>query len=109
MQALGNLLAAIVLGGLILFGLLWLWFLFEQQGRPSGYSQSQSGYSYQYQNGYQNQNGYQSGYDTGPGNGYGYDTGQPAYPYVRRVRRHVHHPCYIPCYTRSCYIPCYPR
>lgn len=105
MQALGNLLAAIVLGGLILFGLLWLWFLFEQQGRPSGYSQSQSGYSYQYQNGYQNQNGY----DTGPGNGYGYDTGQPAYPYVRRVRRHVHHPCYIPCYTRSCYIPCYPR
>ena len=102
MQAFGNLLAAVILGGLILFGLLWLWFWFEQQGQRSNSSQYQSGYSYQDQNVYDT--GHGNSYDAGYGNGY--NTGQPAYPYGRLVRRHAHHPCYSVCYTRSCYSPC---
>lgn len=102
------LIVAVLLGGLILFGLLWLWFWFEQGG-PSRYSsQDQSGYSSQDQSGYssQYQNGYDNGY-SGNGNGYnrysaygnGYNAGQgqPIDPYVSGVRRRAR-PCYNPCY-----------
>ncbi len=93
MQLFPALLAAIIIGGLTLFGLLWLWFYFEQGG--SGSYGDQSGYS---------QNGYNNGYDGnsgyGGGGGYGnngYGSGyQPVYPYVRRAR--MRPPCYNPCY-----------
>src|SRR5271157_5664021 len=92
------LITAVIVGGFILFGLLWLWFRFEQGGGSQNSSQDQSGYSYQDQSGYssQYQNGYNNGYG---GNGYGYNSGQgqPTYPYVP-VRRRVRSPCYNPCY-----------
>jgi|SRR5271157_1611813 len=89
------LITAVIVGGFILFGLLWLWFWFEQNG-PSRYSsQDQSGYSSQ------NQSGYDSGYSrsgySGYGNRYNAGQGQPIYPYVP-VRRRVRSPCYNPCY-----------
>jgi hypothetical protein len=92
MRDLPALIVAVLVGGLILFGLLWLWFWFEQNslGGRNGYSyQDQSGYSSQ-QYGYDNQYDGSTGYY---GNGYGYNTGQ--YPYVRRARVR---PCYNPCY-----------
>ena len=96
MRDLPALLVAVLLGGLMLFGLLWLWFWFEQNsssGGRNGYSsQDQSGYSSQYQTGYDN--GY-NGSSGSYGNGYGYNTGQ--YPYGRGARRFVR-PCYNPCY-----------
>ncbi len=95
MQIFSALLGAIIIGGLTLFGLLWLWFWFEQGG--SGNSGDQSGYS---QNGYDNGYGGNNGYGNGYGGGYannGYGGGyQPIYPYVRRAR--MRPPCYNPCY-----------
>ncbi len=94
------LIVAVILGGLILFGLLWLWFLFEQgsSGNSSQYQSGQydSGNSSQYQNGYDGgYNGYGNGYTRygGYGNTYNAGQGQPIYPYVRRRS-----PCYNPCY-----------
>jgi hypothetical protein len=96
MRDLPALIVAVLMGGLILFGLLWLWFLFEQNSSSrggsggNGYSsQDQSGYSSQ-QYGYDNQYSGSRGYY---GNDYGYNTGQ--YPPVRRARVR---PCYNPCY-----------
>ena len=49
MRNLPALIVAVLMGGLILFGLLWLWFWFEQNSSSrggNGYSsQDQSGYS----------------------------------------------------------------
>ncbi len=58
------LIVAVLLGGLILFGLLWLWFWFEQAGFSRYSSQGQSGYTSQDQSGYssQGQSGYSSQY-----------------------------------------------
>jgi hypothetical protein len=93
MRDLPALIVAVLMGGLILFGLLWLWFWFEQNssggGRNAYSSQDQSGYQSQ-QYGYDNQYSGSRGYY---GNGYGYNSGQ--YPYVRRARVR---PCYNPCY-----------
>jgi hypothetical protein len=100
MRDLPALIVAVLFGGLILFGLLWLWFWFEQQGSSSG----RYGYSSQDQSEYssQDQNGYDSRYRRYGNNGYsgygsGYNTGQAEYPYVQRVRRRAR-PCYNPCY-----------
>lgn len=102
-----GMLIAFILGGLTLFGLLWLWFWFEQ-GR-SGSSGDQSGYSQNgNDNGYGGGNNYGGGSGYGGGNGYGgygngYSNGygngyQPTYPYVRRARLRMMPPCYNPCY-----------
>jgi hypothetical protein len=107
MRDLPALIVAVLLGGLILFGLLWLWFYFEQNsssGRDGYSSQDQSGYSSRYQSRYSSddQSGYDSGYRRYGNNGYsgysnGYNSGQAEYPYVQRVRRRPR-PCYNPCY-----------
>jgi hypothetical protein len=110
MRDLPALIVAVLFGGLILFGLLWLWFWFEQNsssGRNGSSSQDQSGYSSQDQSGYSSQ--YQNGYDNGYsgnrngynrysayGNGYNAGQSQPIDPYVP-VRRRAR-PCYNPCY-----------
>jgi hypothetical protein len=104
MRDLPALIVAVLLGGLILFGLLWLWFWFEKNGSSRYSSQDQSGYSSQ------DQNSYDSGYSRYGNSGYGrygnnrysgydngYNTDQPEYPYVQRVRRRAR-PCYNPCY-----------
>ena len=56
MRNLPALIVAVLMGGLILFGLLWLWFWFEQNSSSrggNGYSsQDQPGYSSQDQGGY---------------------------------------------------------
>jgi len=93
MRALPELIVAVVLGGLLLFGLLWLWFWFEDNlsWRRNGYpSQYRSGYSHQSEN----------GYDGGDRHGYGddYRAGQPIHSRPYRARRHVRRPCYDPCY-----------
>ena len=91
MRNLPALIVAVLMGGLILFGLLWLWFWFEQNSSSRGgngsSSQDQSGYSSQDQGGYNSQYG----------NRYNAGQGQPIYPYVP-VRRRVRPPCYNPCY-----------
>ena len=98
MRDLPALIVAVLMGGLILFGLLWLWFWFEQNSSRGGNaysSQDQSGYSSQDQSGYSSQQyGYDNQYSGSRGYyGNGYNTGQ--YPYVRRARVR---PCYNPCY-----------
>ena len=91
MRNLPALIVAVLMGGLILFGLLWLWFWFEQNSSSRGgngsSSQDQPGYSSQEQGGYNSQYG----------NRYNAGQGQPIYPYVP-VRRRVRPPCYNPCY-----------
>ena len=91
MRDLPALIVAVLMGGLILFGLLWLWFWFEQNSSSRGgngsSSQDQPGYSSQEQGGYNSQYG----------NRYNAGQGQPIYPYVP-VRRRVRPPCYNPCY-----------
>ena len=102
MRDLPALIVAVLFGGLILFGLLWLWFWFEQNSSSGGNgysSQDQSGYSSQYQNGYDNgYSGNGNGYNrySAYGNGYNAGQGQPIDPYGR-VRRRAR-PCYNPCY-----------
>ena len=91
MRNLPALIVAVLMGGLILFGLLWLWFWFEQNSSSRG----GNGYSSQDQSGYSSQD--QGGYNSGYGNGYNTGQGQPIYPYVP-VRRRVRPPCYNPCY-----------
>ena len=94
---------SVILGGIILFFLLWIWFWFEQGGpsrmqSQSGYpSDDDQGYSPRYQNNYDNRYGRYGGDSryAGYGNGYGYDQGQPAYP-PRRFRRPTG--CGNPCY-----------
>jgi hypothetical protein len=99
MRDLPALIVAVLMGGLILFGLLWLWFWFEQNSSSRGgnaySSQDQSGYSSQDQAGYSSQQyGYDNQYSGSRGYyGNGYNAGQ--YPYVRRARVR---PCYNPCY-----------
>jgi len=90
MRVLPALIVAVLMGGLILFGLLWLWFWFEQNSSRGG-----NGYSSQDQSGYSSQD--QGGYNSQYGNGYNTGQGQPIYPYVP-VRRRVRPPCYNPCY-----------
>ena len=94
------LIVAVIVGGLTLFGLLWLWFYFEQGGSGSQYQSGQDdgGYSSQNPNGYGGgYNGYGNGYNGygGYSNAYNSGQGQPIYPYARRRLRY---PCYNPCY-----------
>jgi len=92
------LITAVIIGGFILFGLLWLWFWFEQNGPSRNSSQDQSGYSSQDQSGNDSEySRYRNNGDSGYGNGYNTGQGQPIYPYVP-VRRRVRSPCYNPCY-----------
>ena len=91
MRNLPALIVAVLMGGLILFGLLWLWFWFEQNSSSRG----GNGYSSQDQPGYSSQD--QGGYNSEYGNRYNTGQGQPIYPYVP-VRRRVRPPCYNPCY-----------
>ena len=91
MRNLPALIVAVLMGGLILFGLLWLWFWFEQNSSSRGGNGSSS----QDQPGYSSQD--QGGYNSEYGNGYNAGQGQPIYPYVP-VRRRVRPPCYNPCY-----------
>jgi hypothetical protein len=94
MRDLPALIVAVLMGGLILFGLLWLWFWFEQNSSSRGGSGG-NGYSSQDQSGSSSQQyGYDNQYSGSRGYyGNGYNTGQ--YPYVRRARVR---PCYNPCY-----------
>jgi hypothetical protein len=91
MRNLPALIVAVLMGGLILFGLLWLWFWFEQNSSSRGGNGSSS----QDQPGYSSQD--QGGYNSQYGNRYNAGQGQPIYPYVP-VRRRVRPPCYNPCY-----------
>ncbi len=67
LDVLPALIVAVLLGGIALFVLLWLWFWIEQGGASRYSSQDQSGYSSQNESGYSSR--YQNGYDNGY-NGY---------------------------------------
>lgn len=100
MRDLPALIVAVILGGFVLLGLLWLWFWFDDatdRGR-SAYYPRQDRYIYKRLDVYDSRS--RRYRDRPADDDYYDDDNEPVYSRPHRPRRHVgRRPCHDPCYT----------